>query len=486
MRPVTSYGNPPRYVNEIDIVASTPSKTDDGIDSLRQSGPYAKLDWTGVKLVEEDWRMSADGTFQRQRFFRNARWMNESSRFLLYAVDTGGKRLGSPVMLNAGADDRVADRAADQDDFFVRRFAARQVATGCKTGSDCSHARFTAELLVQVRYNRNLEARTITFPQETAALGLEWSQNPALRYKVAVQRRDPGSVPYGYGFQVSLDLAAPPANQRYFLPGEPVKLRATFRDGAGRRLHDPGKLPTYGQFMRDQIASGLRYYDPLRINSTVYYALKHRESNILVALAGPVNKLQVTKSVLDTARLLDAQALTATPAKDGYTGVFAGIPPFAISVGGRARWDDPVSDAVTFTLPQDALPGTYVAAIKARREFGGEALNRAATVAIQVGTAEPSTYTPATSNCQGCHQGASGFDVILHGVTDRRACFGCHMPLGFEADNALDYRVHAIHSRSRRVAADVRNCVGCHVSKPAAPARGLRDGAGFGRPDARR
>src|SRR5215471_21320599 len=61
MKPLTFYGNPPRYINEIDIVATTSPKGDDGIDSLKQVGAYSKLDWTGVKMVEEDWRRAQDG-----------------------------------------------------------------------------------------------------------------------------------------------------------------------------------------------------------------------------------------------------------------------------------------------------------------------------------------------------------------------------------------------------------------------------------------
>ncbi len=52
--------------------------------------------------------------------------------------------------------------------------------------------------------------------------------------------------------------------------------------------------------------SGLaRYYDPTRVNSTVYYALKHREGNILVALSGPTDKLRQARSLLDGRHLLD-------------------------------------------------------------------------------------------------------------------------------------------------------------------------------------
>lgn len=263
------------------------------------------------------------------------------------------------------------------------------------------------------------------------------------------------------------------------MPGEAVRLQFTFRDGKGNRLHRVGSLPTYGQFIRDEAANGLEYYDSPRLNSTVYYALKHREANILVGLSGPTNKLRQSKSILDGAQLFEKQAVTQTVMTDGYSGLFAGVPPFSVSLGDRARWDDPVPDTVTFTLPKDALPGTYVAAIKARRNFGGEALNRAATTTLQVGTAVATEFTPATGKCETCHQGLSGFDRILHGVTDRRACFACHVALSFENDNTLEVRVHAIHSRSRRFAADSKNCSVCHLSTPDDPAKGWLAGAGF-------
>jgi len=106
-------------------------------------------------------------------------------------------------------------------------------------------------------------------------------------------------------------------------------------------------------------------------------------------------------------------------------------------------------------------------------------LNRAATTTVQVGTVTPTAFTPATGNCENCHQGPSGFDRILHGVNDRRACFACHVALSFENDNALEVRVHSIHSRSRRYAADPKNCSVCHFSAPAGPAKGWLSGAGF-------
>lgn len=474
MKPLTFYGNPPRYLHELDIVIATQPTLDDGIASLMTS---SGLDWRGVQMVEEDWRTSGDGTFQRQRFYRNAAWMNASSEFRVYPVDARGRRIGSPLTASAGRDDRRSNR---DDDFFVRRFSARQIARGCPSQGDCAGARFVVEQLVQLRHNRNAGTKALRLPAQTAALEVEWTANRASRLKVGVTHAAADSVPYGYGFQPALDVTSKPSNGRYFVPGETVTFQMTFRDGQGRRLHAPGALPTYGEFLRDDNRDGLDYYDNPRLNSTVYYALKHREANILVAMSGPTDRLQVARSILDGSQLEAPQAVMETVAVGGYTGVFTGVPSFGVSLGGPSRHEERITDTVSFVIPADAQPGTYVGAVKARRVFGGEASNRAATTTLQIGTTDTTTFTAKTGNCETCHTGPSGLDRILHGVSDRRACFGCHMPLSFEPDNSLDFRVHAVHSRSRRVGADVQNCSLCHLSPPSGPLRGVLPVAGLG------
>ena len=473
MKPLTFYGNPPRYLNEIDLVfSSLPQAIDSGSTPLVQTGDTAALDWKGVEMVDEDWRRTGD-TFQRERFYRNAAWMNAASQFTVYATDAQGRRMGAPLIMTAGRD----DQASDHDDGFIRRFVARQIATGCKKQGDCTGAQFVLQTLVQLRQNRNKASRTLVLPPQTAALELEWSEQPGARYRLAVKHAAADSLPFGYGFQISLDVS-PPKNGRFFTPGEEVKLRPVFRDGQSRRLFEPGHLPTYGEVGRDDAVSGLSYYNG-KINSTLYYALKHREANILVAISGPTNKLALAKSVLDGAKLQEEESVVANVASDGYSAVFTGLPSFAISLGPPAKADQPVSDIVSLHVPMDALPGTYIAAIKARRIFGGEALNRAAVTTFQVGTTESTEFAPKTGNCDGCHKGAAGFENILHGVSDRRACFACHIALSFEPDNALDVRVHSIHSRSRRFNADFQKCSVCHFAPPAGSARGMLARAGF-------
>ena len=472
IKPITFYGNPPRFISEIDLVFTAPAETaDQGIEPLKKFAGVSDLDWAGTKMVDEDWRATGK-TFKRQRFYRNAAWMNSDSRFTLSAVTAAGKRIGPEIRLEAGRDD-----LAGSGDMFVRRFVARQIANGCKSQGNCDGAEFSTQALIQLRVNKNPNASAALIPVGAASLELRWSQNPKAIYKVGINHATESGAPSGYGFELTLDLSKP-SNGMYFAPNESMTLRPAFRDGRGRELFPDHQMPTYAQFVRDDVPTGLGYYSS-RIDSTVYYALKHREANILVALAGPLEKLRVPKSILNGERLLDSEAVTATVPADGFSSVFTGLPNFSISLGPPAGMDQPITDLVTLKVPADAQPGTYVAAVKSRRIFGGEALNRAGVAFFQVSTTAATTFKPTTGHCESCHQGATAFGNVLHGVADRRACYGCHMGLSFEPDNALDFRVHSIHSRSRRFGADVQKCSVCHLSPVTGPARGLLAHAGF-------
>src|SRR5438046_6141430 len=125
MPPLTLVGQPARYLQEIDIVAKTPpSASDQGVAPLLHNSDFASLDWTGIALVEEDWRPVGDGTYQRQRFYRGAKWMEGPSEFKVVPLDGAGAALGPPLIAHAGQDDRWLK----SDDGFVRRFFVRQVA----------------------------------------------------------------------------------------------------------------------------------------------------------------------------------------------------------------------------------------------------------------------------------------------------------------------------------------------------------------------
>ena len=469
--PLKVLGNPPRFLQELDITESVASASDQGIAPLITNSAVSTLDWRGVTQVEELWIPALDGTFTRERYYRNARWMEKSATFSVTALDAQGHEIGPELVAHAGTDDRFKS----EDDGFTRRFNARQLATGCASVGNCAGATFTAEALIQFRDALHPEQDARTLPASAASLRLEFDQLPHHHYDVGLSHLAPHSEPFGYGFGVALEPAGAPANGSYYQPGEAASFRVTFRDGQGNRLHPLGSLPTYGAVLSGQDESGLRYLN-LQLPTRLYYALKHREANLLTVLSGPTNALKTSVTVVDPSLLFLPQLPFATNAVDGFSAVGQTIPPATIIFGGLgdpSLWNLPISDLVTFTIPADAAAGTYVAAIKARREFAGEALNRGATVNIQVGQVEPSTFIPKTT-CTHCHSAErSQFATILHGIGDRRACFGCHSSLGIEFDNAIDIRVHTIHDRSDRFAADVRNCSNCHVATPAGPARGL-------------
>lgn len=472
MTPFSLVGDAPRYVQEIDIsVVTPPGNVDEGIAPIMRSGELSQLDWTGIRQVEVDWREPGDGTWTRQIFYRGAQWMNRNSRFEVVPMDANGHLTGDPLTVNAGRD----DVAKPTDDAFVRRFIVRQTATGCPARDDCSGASYSVQALVQLRDALHGADQAKAIAADTAALKLVWSQDYVNQRTVAVSHAQPGDFPWGYGFSIALDPVTKPANGSYYVPGDQLQFRVSFLDGQGKRLHPAGSLPTYGQFLRGEIASGLRYYDGFRLSPTVYYALKHRESNIIASLSGPSDKVNPGNTVAGAETLFSPNPVIATVANDGFTGLMHGVPDFYLSFGGLgdpSLWEAPVSDVVTFTLPKDAEPGTYVAAIKARREFGGEALNRATTVDVQVGTAAKSTFLTSANKCGTCHSGASGFTSVLHGVTDRRACYACHMKLSFEPDSPVATRIHTIHDRSKRFPADFSNCLVCHTTTPSGPAVG--------------
>jgi hypothetical protein len=459
MMPITIVGNVPRYLQEIDITASVTTTTDQGITPVIQSSEFFSLDWKGVTQVDEDWRPAGDGTYIRQRFYRNAAWMEHDSNFLVFPTDSAGNQIGQPLMAHAGKD----DNRQPSNDGAIRRFVARQIATGCRGVGNCSGATFTAQGLVQLRDALNPTKRAGSIPAEAKGLSLKWTEQPDIARRVDIEHALTSAFPFRYGFQPSIEEILPPA-RGFYVRGEQASFRITLRDSQGNRLHTPGSLPTFGQFLRGEIASGLRYYDGFQISPTLYYALKHREANFLVTLSGPTNVFRTPVTIINTAQALGAGPMVwTTVAKDGFSDLLTGVPPFP-NIFDPALQDTPVSDIVTFTIPPDALPGTYVAAMKARREFGGEALNRGATATIQVGTATPTTSTLRTGNCTNCHIGQRDLGLILHGITDRRACFSCHASLDIEPDNALDIRVHEVHDRSERFPGDIRNCALCHLT----------------------
>ena len=472
IRPIVLVGERPRFAQEIDITERITTNTDQGIEPLRHSGELSRLDWRGIHFVEEDWRTPGDGTYTRQRFYRGARWMERESTFILTPKDRHGRPAGEKLKFVAGSDDRW--RA--NDDGFIRRYVARQITVGCRAIGDCSNATtFVAEGLAQSRQQLHVEQAAGHIDRDASELEVFWSADPRGCRSVPLSRARERDFPFGYGLVPSLEILTPPQNGSYYLPGDRISFRMSFKDESGRPLNAPGSLPTYGQFLRGESPAGLRYFDT-SLDVSLYYAFKHREGNMLISLSGPTNALKVGTQTIGFEQFVLPQITIASVPVDGWTGLAQIIPAFPIILGGAqnpAVWDTPISDVFTFQLPPEALPGTYTAALKARREWGGEALNRGTSLTLQVGTASATAFQPTTGHCGDCHSDRSSLAIVNHGLGDRSTCFSCHAAIAFEPDNPLSVRIHFIHSRSERFPGNVNDCSHCHLTPPSGPPRGF-------------
>lgn len=472
---VTLYGDARRYVHELDITSQFDSTTDLGLQPIIESGDMARLDWRGLELVDEDWRPelgSDPKTYTRTRFYRNAKWMDRPSVFLITPLDARGRPVGLPIVELVGSDDKW--RPSDTN--FVRRFNARHITRGCPSIGDCTGATdFTAQALAQVRNPTYANAQARTIPANAKKLAVFWSEDPLNTRYVPIERKALSETPYRYGFNIDVEVISAPANGLYFMPGEGFDFRVTYRDGAGNRLNPPGSFPSYAEFMADDIPSGIRYYDGFQQYLTLYYALKHREGNNMWSFSGPTDKLRASRHEVPDMDLLFAsgtQIPTATVEGDGFTAYFDIFPSVPRTLD-PVLSTQPVPDVMRIEIPEDAQPGTYTLTFKGRRDWGGEALNGAKTIEVQVGQSTPSVFSPTTGKCETCHSGPTSFANVLHRNDDRRTCYGCHAPLESEPDHALDYRIHLIHTRSNRMPADPNDCSTCHLTPPTGAPRGF-------------
>jgi hypothetical protein len=54
MAPLTLVGDAPRYLQEIDIVATVETTTDRGIEPIIEDSDFSALDWRGVRQTREE------------------------------------------------------------------------------------------------------------------------------------------------------------------------------------------------------------------------------------------------------------------------------------------------------------------------------------------------------------------------------------------------------------------------------------------------
>ncbi len=453
------------YLNQIDFRAHIDRTVDEGVAGLDRLGDFADVDWRGTTFVDESFinTPNPDGTFTRRRMFRQSRWMDDPSTFVIEQLDAHGQRSGAPLVVDSG----LEHVRTDADSFFVRRMRAIQWTNDCASKTDCRKAKsFMEEALVELRY-ANGPNPNLKLDSATTQFRVTWSANSKHPYTVPVQQIE--NPEWDYGFGIDLAVITPPAANGVYAPGQELTVKFTLRDGSGKALHAPGVLPTLQDYLADNIPSGIDYWD-MNEKVMTYYRRKHKEKQMVIAINGPMQNTGPIRDTLDFVgeilSSLDGSVVVAKPEAQGFFGEVAEVPALSTLIGLNPP-DSPVGDTVKFTLPGNAAPGTYKVVMKARRSFLGQEIPMAQVIDIQVGTAQHTAKTLDTGGCPSCHKNGSDFTRLNHAVPvdQRDVCTTCHVPLPFEPEGTVYIRTHFIHSRTDRLDAPLIRCSNCHVNR---------------------
>jgi hypothetical protein len=456
------------YINQIDVRAAITAAVDEGVAGLGASGDFAAAPWSGVHFQEQEFQLvpGPQGKFARSRFYSGAAWMTHPSVFYVTQIDAQGESTDWPILVNAGRN----DHRSPTDHFFVRRLRAIQWTRDCPSRTDCSGAtQFEEEALIELR-NAMAGSPTFKLKPTTAALRVGWSMKPLSPYVIPVTQV--AAPPYDYGFSIDLAALTPPGPGGYYEPGQDVTFRITLRDGSGRRLHPEGSLPSYDDVISGANDAGIQYYRAFSDNTWVFWRRKHRERTLLAHIMGPAQNVQPLRSVIPLDTLLHQDIQPAGElSRDGVFAQWKVFPTTDGIFGGgldpaHAGWAKPGSDTWSFTLPDNAEPGTYRVTAKGRRTYLGEDIASTRTIDIQVGSPAPTTSTLTTGPCDTCHSGGGSLAIVPHANPDRATCAACHAPLAIEHDAPIFVRAHFIHSRSNRFEAPVTQCSRCHLGPP--------------------
>lgn len=455
------------YVDVLDLRAALPAVTDTGVADLADDGDFADLDWSGVRLADQEFVLLAngDGTFTRRRFYRDAAWMEAPSTFLVRQLDAAGHAVGRPLVLDAGTD----DTRSSSDDFFVRRMRAIQWTYDCASTADCSGAsHYEEEALVEIRNARGTPPSFRLHPH-AVALQVTWNLKPWQPYEIPL--RQVQNAAWDYGFGIEVEPITPPQADGTYAPGTDVTFRFTLEDGSGTPLHPQGVLPTYNDVVFAGDPAGIQYYRAFFDPTTTYYRRKHRERMLMAQIIGPAQDIRPIRTIADLSLFLQpGSQVVGTPSRDGVYSQFTTVPQASDLFGGafdpiHAGWAAPVPDTFTFHIPADAQPGTYLVTMKGRRVYQGEDRPATTTIELQVGTTTRTTAHLATGNCNSCHNNGGELSKVLHGNANRAACNGCHVPLSFELEGPIYVRTHFVHSRSNRFDAPLERCSTCHLDQ---------------------
>ncbi|WP_163995955.1 hypothetical protein [Pyxidicoccus caerfyrddinensis] len=435
---------------------------------MRKQSLFKSLDWSGLAVGRDEWRLMSDDAYRRETYFENAAWMTSSDdTFLLEVLDADGnvraeqtyKRTDFLAETSVTGRTRVSwavngigrpNFPGDPELHRVAKFGDPVFHTGVKVSLANSTNPF----------------KSFTMPQLTGegAIRVTWSlmkdapfyfpvnfvpeaERPATCYRLdadglATSER----VPCGFGLEQAVRMNTP-ANGQFFQPGDTLDFQVSLQDGDGHALHSRDLMPSFDEYLGDE-SNGLGYFNEGMLLN--FRDTSSSESGFKVV--GPLQDLKVVNGTYS----LPYFAFPELSEPKYYVAPGTNVIP-----GGNAT-EPPTRYAVK--LPENARAGTYAVVLKGHRSFMGERLNRMDPFFFQVGQAEPTTYPGRVGNCQLCHNGVNSLSNLHHGVSVDHVelCKTCH----FDASvGHISEMIHSLHINSRKYAQNKGDCTLCHLTR---------------------
>jgi hypothetical protein len=483
--PMRIMANTTYFLNQFTVtdtvvnVHTNPGNLSEPLDWITRKSRFKSLDWGNVGQTYEEWQFVSEITgvaqnrWTRMVNFDNANWRRvQGDSFKVEFLDAEGTVRGTPV------------------DYLRSEFLVETPVSGHSTFAwrmeGVKAPRFPGDTAVNpldeipgwpsqaptFRTMARLDLFGSTNPFKTfktpdlrgdGAVRVTWSQMPnePFYFPVTFVTQDdlpptcyddagnPG-VQCGFGIDPQLKFV-PPANGKFYAPGETVNVMVDARDGDGNHLTAPDMLPTPIQVNSNQ-ANGLLYTNLAYMANT-----QERDMMPYVDMAGPLQNMRPRSNPREPGPYF------------APTFPYSLVDETATTPVGLAQMGQNWATRFGLQLPANVQPGTYVALVKLNRYFVGERVTKMKPFFFQVGTEEKTRYPDRVGNCQMCHRGVLSLDNLRHGlsVDHVEACKTCHQSENSFVSTFTE-AIHKIHMRSPKYSMPRNDCTMCHLVRDSA------------------
>jgi len=470
------------------------------LDWMRKETRFKDADWDNVGVIRDKYVISQENihpyAFDRVVEFGNANWLaKRDDTFLLEVLDVDGNPRQSITY------DR-RDFLAENQESGHTYVSWIQASVGpprfpgdiephpippAPPGFAPPQATHTTSM---VRFEMVVSTRpTKSFRLDPALVGdgairVTWSKlpNTPLYFPVTFTKsedlaptcydaKDPTTrVPCTFGLKPDVEIA-PPANGKFFVPGERISFRLLAKDANGNLLHEPDHFPSWNDFAQGK-SNGIIY-------GSLFHFLWLREADAFTGwqFSGPNHAMRVPYELAQDDFFVapsDAYVQNSGYGGESFNAISTNGPILFNALAGVRDYRPPTNYVVD--LPPTAKPGTYTLYFKVNRQFYGENFTKMVPFDVQVdlpekATSEKTKFPGRVGNCQICHRGVISLENVRHGISVDyvEGCKSCHLRNSFLGGNGAIHRiVHQVHSQSNKFPQPKNDCTMCHLTRESA------------------